>query len=102
MGFEPMKIWISDTSSVASIARDTDLKQKGEFLKKAFGSNLRLTHQKARGSALEPWAALRAAPTSRNLVPPVGFEPTICSLRRNRPRPLDDGGVYLLILSIHA
>ncbi|OGG12994.1 hypothetical protein A2875_00835 [Candidatus Gottesmanbacteria bacterium RIFCSPHIGHO2_01_FULL_46_14] len=31
--------------------------------------NLRLTHQKARGSALEPWAALRAAPTSRNYVP---------------------------------
>jgi hypothetical protein len=30
--------------------------------------NLRLTDKKARGSALEPWAALRAAPTSRNLV----------------------------------
>ncbi len=30
--------------------------------------NLRLTNQKARGSALDPWAALRAAPTSRNCV----------------------------------
>ena len=90
---EPMKEWISDASSAASVARGNDLAKKKELLKKAFGSNLRLTHQKARGSALEPWAALRAAPTSRNLVPPVGFEPTICSLRRNRPRPLDDGGM---------
>jgi hypothetical protein len=27
-------------------------------------------------------------------VPPVGFEPTICALRRHRPRPLDDGGIW--------
>ena len=75
---EPMKEWISDAASAPSIARGNDLIQKRVLLKKAFGSNLRLTHQKARGSALEPWAALRAAPTSRNLVPPEGFEPSVC------------------------
>ncbi len=30
-----------------------------------FGENLTLTDKKARGDAREPWAALRAAPTSR-------------------------------------
>ncbi|MBI3955976.1 recombinase family protein [Candidatus Gottesmanbacteria bacterium] len=72
---EPLKTWISDASTVASVARGKDLTQKKEYLKKAFGLNLRLTHQKARGSALEPWAALRAAPTSRNWVDDGGFEP---------------------------
>ncbi len=71
---EPMKTWISDAAGAASVARGNDVTQKKELLKKAFGSNLRLTHQKARGSALEPWAALRAAPTSRNLVAPTRFE----------------------------
>ena len=66
---EPMKTWISDASIAASVARGNDLTKKKEYLKKAFGLNLRLTQQKARGSALEPWAALRAAPTSRNYVP---------------------------------
>ncbi len=34
-----------------------------------FGENLTLTDKKARGSALDLWAALRAAPTSRDWVP---------------------------------
>ncbi|MBI3577364.1 hypothetical protein HY086_04985 [Candidatus Gottesmanbacteria bacterium] len=72
---EPMKEWISGAAGAPSIARGNDLIQKRVLLKKAFGSNLRLTHQKARGSALEPWAALRAAPTSRNYVARKGVEP---------------------------
>ncbi|MEK7119327.1 MAG: hypothetical protein AAB889_02285, partial [Patescibacteria group bacterium] len=59
---EPMKEWISDASNAASVARGNDLMKKKEFLKKAFGSNLTLTHQKTRGDALEPWAALPPAP----------------------------------------
>ncbi len=74
---EPMKTWISDAADAASVARGTDLILKKELLRKAFGSNLRLTHQKARGSALEPWAALRAAPTSRNYVPRKGVGPLL-------------------------
>ncbi len=34
-----------------------------------FGENLTLTDKKARGDARQPWAALRAAPTSRKLEP---------------------------------
>ena len=73
-----MKTWISDASDAASVARGKDMIIKKEYLKKAFGLNLRLTQQKARGSALEPWAALRAAPKSLNLVARMGFEPMIC------------------------
>ena len=87
-----MKQWISDASSVASVARGNDLTLKKEYLKKAFGSNLRLTHQKAPGSALEPWAAPRAAPTSRNYVPRAGFEPAILWLKTRCPGPLDERG----------
>jgi len=47
---EPMKEWISDAATASSIARGNDLIQKRVLLKKAFGSNLRLTHQKARDS----------------------------------------------------
>lgn len=74
---EPMKEWISDVAGAPSIARGNDLIQKRVLLKKAFGSNLRLTHQTARGSALEPWAALRAAPTSRNYAARRGVEPLL-------------------------
>lgn len=73
---EPMKEWISDASNAASVARGNDLIKKRELLKKAFGSNLRLTHQTARGSALEPWAALCAAPTSRKWERMKGIEPS--------------------------
>ena len=72
---EPMKTWISDAADASSVARGKDISKKKELLRKAFGSNLTLTHKKARGSALEPWAALRAAPTSRNWVRPTGVEP---------------------------
>ncbi len=80
---EPMKAWISDAAGAASVARGNDVIQKREMLKKAFGSNLTLTHQKARGSALDPWAALRAAPTSRNWAPPTGFEPVTFFLQKS-------------------
>ena len=72
---EPMKTWISDASDAASVARGNDLEKKREYLKKAFGSNLRLTHQTARGSALDPWAALSRRPTSRTWAAGLGFEP---------------------------
>ena len=81
----PMKTWISDASDVASVARGNDLQQKKEYLKKAFGSNLRLTRQTARGDAREPWAALRAAPTSRNWVGGIGLEPETFSMSMKRP-----------------
>ncbi len=81
---EPMKTWISDAADAASVARGKDLLKKKEYLKKAFGLNLRLTHQKARGSALEPWAALRAAPTSRNCVGRLGIEPSASFLSGKR------------------
>ena len=72
---EPMKTWISDASDAAPVARGNDLEKKREYLKKAFGSNLRLTHQTARGSALDPWAALSRRPTSRTWAAGLGFEP---------------------------
>ncbi len=49
---------------------------------------LRLTDQKARGSALEPWAALRAAPTSQNYVGSPGFEPGTFAMSMQRSRQL--------------
>ncbi len=93
---EPMRTWVIDAASAANIARGNDLYQKKVLAQKIFGSNLTLNHKIARGNAREPWAALRAAPTSRNWVPPGGFEPPICTLRRYRPGPLDDGGKKLL------
>jgi hypothetical protein len=80
----PMRTWISDASDVASVARGNDLQQKKEYLKKAFGSNLRLTRQTARGDAREPWAALRAAPTSRNWVGGIGIGPMTFSMSMKR------------------
>ena len=38
-------------------------------------------------------SCLAHRPTSRNCVPPAGFEPAIWWLKTTRPRPLDDGGI---------
>src|SRR3989338_4590231 len=78
---EPMKTWVKEAADAANIARGNDLSKKKVLLKKIFGSNIYLSNKKVRGEALNPWAALRAAPTSRDLVPPAGIEPAIFRLR---------------------
>ena len=64
---EPMKTWVKEASGVEQIARGEDKNAKKVLAQKIFGSNLTLSHKIARGDAREPWAALRAAPTSRKL-----------------------------------
>ena len=62
------------------IASDNkNLFQKREFLKKT-GSNLTLKDKIVDCHLPEHWAALRAAPTSRNLVLATGFEPVTTRL----------------------
>ncbi len=89
---EPMHTWVIDTASAVNIARGNDLFKKKGLLKKIYGSNLFLSGKIAYGEALNPWAALRAAPTSRNIVPRAGFEPAINGLKTHCPRPLDERG----------
>jgi hypothetical protein len=54
-----------EASDAANIARGEDLNGKKVLAQKIFGSNLILSDKKARGDALIPWAALRAAPPTR-------------------------------------
>ena len=79
---EPMKNWILEAASAANIARGEDLHAKKVLAQKIFGSDLILSDQKARGDALIPWAALRAAPPSRGWERETGFEPAAFSLAR--------------------
>ncbi len=62
---EPMREWIIEAADAAHIARGEDLNAKKVLAQKIFGSNLILFDKKARGDALNPWAALRAAPPTR-------------------------------------
>ncbi len=71
----PMREWVNDAASAANIAMSMDLNAKKVIALKIFGSDLRLEYKKARGEALNPWAALCAAPTSRSWVRAYGFEP---------------------------
>ena len=64
---EPMRKWIQEASGVEEIARGEDKNHKKVLAAKIFGSNLTLSDEIARGDAREPWAALRAAPTSRKM-----------------------------------
>ncbi len=73
---EPMKTWVNEASGVDEVARGEDKNAKKVLALKIFGSNLTLSHKRARGDAREPWAALRAAPPTRGWEPPVGIEPT--------------------------
>jgi len=66
---EPMRTWVKDASEVEEIARGEDKHKKKVLAQNIFGSNLTLSHRIARGDAREPWAALRAAPTSRQMEP---------------------------------
>ncbi len=78
---EPMQAWVKDAASAANIARGDDLNAKKVLALKIFGSNLYLKDKKADGEALSPWAALRAAPTSRTWEPKMGLEPITYGLR---------------------
>ncbi len=75
---EPMRQWVKEASEVEQIARGEDKTAKKVLALKIFGSNLTLSHKIARGDAREPWAALRAAPTSRKLERVKGIEPSYC------------------------
>ncbi len=63
---EPMKEWIIEAASAANIARGNNLGEKKVLALKIFGSNLILSDKKVCSEALNPWAALRAAPPTRN------------------------------------
>ena len=73
---EPMKQWIMEATNVANIARGNNLDAKKVLALKIFGSNLKLTDRKVSCEALNQWAALCAAPPTRDLVPGEGVEPT--------------------------
>ena len=73
---EPMRNWIQEASQVDEIARGGDQNAKKVLAQNIFGSNLTLSHRIARGDAREPWAALRAAPTSRQMERMKGIEPS--------------------------
>ena len=73
---EPMREWINEAVDAAKIARGDDLSAKKVLASKIFGSNLRVENKKASGEAFSPWAALRAAPTSRSWVGGEGVEPS--------------------------
>ena len=73
---EPMRAWVKEASEAEQIARGEDKNAKKVLAGKIFGSNLTLFHKIARGDAREPWAALRAAPTSRKMERVKGIEPS--------------------------
>jgi site-specific DNA recombinase len=79
---EPMREWIIEAAGAANIARGKDLNAKKVLAQKIFGSNLILSDKKARGDALIPWAALRAAPPTRGWEPRMGIEPMTFPLPR--------------------
>ena len=64
---EPMKNWIIEAADAANIASGKDLEAKKVLAQKIFGSNLILSEKIARGDALIPWSALRAATKFRTL-----------------------------------
>ena len=66
---EPLGNWIERASEVAKIANSHDFVAKKVLAKEIYGSNLILENRLARGKSLGAWAALRAAPTIRDLVP---------------------------------
>ena len=72
-----MKEWIIEAAGAANIAKGENLEAKKVLAQKIFGSNLFLSDKIARGEALIPWAALRAAPKFRTLERDRGVEPLI-------------------------
>ena len=80
---EPMRNWINEASEIPKVARGEDKIAKKVLAQKIFGSNLTLSHRTARGDAREPWAALRAAPTSRNWERRRGIGPPTSTLGKS-------------------
>ena len=85
---EPVRNWILDASRLCEMAESKDLPSKKSSLQKVFGLNLSIHAREARGTAIPPYAALRAARISHGenpsenelslmLVPPAGIEPTL-------------------------
>ena len=72
----PMREWVNEASVAASIAKGQDLGAKKVLAQKIFGSDLWIENRMVRGEALNHWAALRAAPTSRNWEAQEGIEPS--------------------------
>ena len=58
---EPVRNWIEDASRLDEIAKSEDLPSKKSSLHKVFGLNLSIHAREARGLAISPYAALRAA-----------------------------------------
>ena len=79
---EPFKNWIVEAANAANTARGEDLNAKKVLAQKIFGSNLKLTDKIVYCKALNPWAALCAAPLTRESEPKVGIEPTARTLRK--------------------
>ena len=73
---EPFKSWILEARDAAKISNGKDLNAKKVLAQKVFGSNLNLFSSKARGDAVNAWAALVAAPTGRNMVQVYEFART--------------------------
>ncbi|MFZ5845594.1 MAG: recombinase family protein [Patescibacteria group bacterium] len=73
---EPFKNWIKEAANAANIARGNNLGEKKVLAQKIFGSNLTLSDKKVCCQALNPWAALRAAPPTRNWEPREGIGPS--------------------------
>ncbi len=64
-----------EAANAANIARGEDLSEKKVLALKIFGSNLKLTDKIVCSEALNPWAALRAAPPTRDWEPTRGIGP---------------------------
>ena len=84
---EPVRNWIADASTLGKIAESEDLLLKKSSLQKIFGLNLTMHAREARGNAIPPYAALRAArisasekPLSLILEPLAGIEPATSPL----------------------
>ena len=80
----PMKEWINDASQADKISESNDLNAKKVLAQKIFGSDLWIKDKKVDGKALSPWAALRAAPTSRSWVGGDGIGPSTSFLSGKR------------------
>ena len=65
---EPFKNWIVEAANAANTARGEDKEAKKVLAQKIFGSNLTLKDKIVCSEALNQWAALCAAPTTRDWV----------------------------------
>lgn len=82
----PFGEWIKDAAIAANIARGDDLNVKKVLALKIFGSDLTLSHKKARGSAQNPWNFLEKNNLSgyweRDTRIGLALQPCLPALRR--------------------